>query len=60
MRIIHSLSRQNTVSCHLAGENNIKTKYYKERNLWESLIIPRSVLVALFLWGLHWLLRKQK
>lgn len=53
MRIIHSLSRQNTVSCHLAGENNIKTKYYKERNLWESLIIPRSVLIVLFLWGLH-------
>lgn len=49
MRIIHSLSRQNTVSCHLAGENNIKTKYYKERNPWESMIILSSVCCICFI-----------
>lgn len=49
MRIILSLSRQNTVSFHLTGGNIMRTKYYKEKNHWERMITLRSFCLICFI-----------
>lgn len=49
MRIILSLWRQNTVSFHLTGENIMRTKYYKEKNHWESMITLINVCLIRFI-----------